>query len=101
VDYVIRESGKVSEIALSGQLTFEDHEKFRGMIDTLRGQPGRAITVDLGGLDFIDSAGLGLLLLLHEAVGASDSRCALRTPQGQVRRLLAVARFETLVPILD
>jgi anti-anti-sigma factor len=96
VDYEIRDTGSVRELTLRGRLTFEGNGRFRKIIDGLGGQPHRPLTVDVSQLDFIDSAGLGMLLLLKEAVGG---RATLQGPQGQVKRLLAASGFHTLMPI--
>jgi stage II sporulation protein AA (anti-sigma F factor antagonist) len=98
VDYEIKDTGSVRTLTLRGRLTFQGNERFREIVDGLNGQPHRALGVDVSQLDFIDSAGLGLLLLLNEAAGGMVT---LHRPQGQVKRLLAASRFNTLMAIAD
>ncbi len=97
MDYEIRDKGSSREIALSGRLTFEGNERFRTIIERLAEQPPRQVLVDISQLEFIDSAGLGMLLLLKESQGG---RITLQAPQGQVKRLLAASHFNSLMPIV-
>lgn len=96
VDFELKDLGNSCELFLQGRLTFDGNAAFRTIIETLEKKSGRSAIVDLSGLDFIDSAGLGMLLLLQETCGRGLS---LRAPKGQVRRLLAAAHFQTIVPI--
>ena len=55
-------------------------------------QPGvRALVIDMGGVEFIDSAGLGLLLATIERLRAEQVRFELANPSGSVRRMLDLA----------
>ncbi|MDR3439813.1 STAS domain-containing protein [Telmatospirillum sp.] len=96
MDFELKDLGNSCELFLQGRLTFDGNAAFRTIIETLEKKSGRSAIVDLSGLDFIDSAGLGMLLLLQETCGRGLS---LRAPKGQVRRLLAAAHFQTIVPI--
>jgi len=50
-------------------------------------------------LEFIDSAGLGLLLRIQDACSKAGQTLSLRVPSdGQVQKMLQVARFDQLVP---
>lgn len=97
MDYEIRDSGLAHELSLRGRLTFDGNEHFRTMIESLADLPRRQVNVDISQLEFIDSAGLGMLLLLKES---QAGRITLQAPQGQVKRLLAASHFHTLMPIV-
>ncbi|WP_158240672.1 STAS domain-containing protein [Telmatospirillum siberiense] len=98
MDYDIRDTGTVHELALRGRLTFDSNERFRTIVDTLTAGKPRSLRIDVSQLEFIDSAGLGMLLLLKES---QSGPVILRAPQGQVKRLLAAARFDSLMTIED
>ncbi len=97
MEYQIRDTGSAREVTLRGRLTFDGNEHFRAIVDRLSEQPHRPVNVDVSQLDFIDSAGLGMLLLLKEAI---EGHITLQAPQGQVKRLLAASHFNTLMPIV-
>jgi stage II sporulation protein AA (anti-sigma F factor antagonist) len=99
LDFEIKETGHVSEIAISGRLTFDGNLTFRRIVQAVAQGGGRSVAVDLSGLEFIDSAGLGMLLLLREAAKDTSAKLWLTQPRGQVQRLLSVAHFHRLIPI--
>jgi anti-anti-sigma factor len=55
--------------------------------------------IDLKDLDWIDSAGLGMLLLARETAAKNNLQLVLRAPQGDVKSLLKLGRFETLFDV--
>lgn len=83
-------------VALSGDLTFSDHTTFRAIARRLVASTGERLKIDLRGLRFIDSAGLGMLLLLREEAAVTSRPIALCHAQGQVKRMFDVSRFDTL-----
>jgi anti-anti-sigma factor len=88
-----------SEIALIGELTFNDHAAFREMLTRAMRSNDARIVLDLSRLDFVDSAGLGMLLIARDEAGKGSRSLALVRPQKQVERVFAVTRFETLFTI--
>jgi anti-anti-sigma factor len=60
----------------------------RALIETIDEHPGRHVVVDLEGVDFIDSAGLGVLLGGLERARAADGDLTLvATGQGVIKVL--------------
>jgi len=80
-------------IAISGRFDFSCHPDFRASFSSL--QPGNDVVVDLGGTTYIDSAALGMLLLLRDRVG--DARhVRLTNCKGQPDQVLRIANFHRL-----
>lgn len=88
---------KVAEI--QGELTFTDHTSFKQLVNNLFEGTASPIVLDLSRLEFIDSAGLGMLLLVRDEVNKSSKKLVLRSPRGQVKRMFAVTKFETLFAV--
>ena len=102
MEYKVSTEGDVAEVRINGRLTFAEHEQCRRILTELEESSGSRQVVDLRGVEFIDSAGLGLLLLLRENAEKHDCSVVLRVPaEGQVRRMLDIARFQDLIPIED
>lgn len=95
MEFDIRDTGNEITASLSGQLGFQDNGDFRRLVAGLD-DDGKALVLDLTGLDFIDSAGLGMLLVLKES---HERAVRLRTAPGQVARLLELARFSDFFSI--
>ena len=87
----------VFRIELGGELTFGDTNAFASVIQQVRDTALRLCEVDLGGLHLIDSSGLRMLLLLHDASKQCDGRVELNRADGQVREMLLHSRFDTIV----
>ena len=64
-------------------------------------EPTRDLTVDLGGLDFIDCAALACLFRVAEQMSRSGRRLVLRGGRGQVARLLDLTGLPTGVERLS
>ena len=101
MDYGITENDKIKEIALSGRLTFADNKVFREVVSNVEGTSGGACVFDLGDLEYIDSAGLGMLILARDAAAGKKLELKLRGAQGQVQQMLRISKFETFMTIED
>ncbi len=86
-------------VTLSGQFTFGDSKVFRPVLDMLDKDNIASVVLNLAPLEFVDSAALGMLLLLRDETGKRKQQLILRGPQGQVRKIFDVARFNTLFSI--
>lgn len=86
-------------LVLRDQLTFADREVFDTVIDKLLARQRRQAAVDLSALDYMDSAGLGMLLTLRDRAERAGAEVVLRRPRSEVRELLVLACFDTLFRI--
>ncbi len=86
-------------MALQGSFTFKDHHSFRALLDSLRAVAGRTYVLDLSGVDFLDSAALGMLLVADDETKGRGCSLTLRKPSTQIARLLALASMDTLFRI--
>jgi anti-anti-sigma factor len=82
-------------LTLSGELDYSECAPFRTMIDRiLRHSPPRTV-VDLTGLEYMDSSGLGLLLSLSKEYGTSGGRLILITNEA-VDNILELTRLAAI-----
>jgi anti-anti-sigma factor len=66
MEYSIETGPGITEIALRGRMTFSDHEKFRHVMAAFQGPEGHHMVFDLTGLEFVDSSGLGMLIIARD-----------------------------------
>lgn len=99
MEYTIRDEGRVSVAALKGRLTFAENTAFREMLGRLQKSPAHEWMLDLSGIDFIDSAGLGLLIIIRELAEKGNVSLRLRRPREQAERLFEVAKLNKLFTI--
>jgi HptB-dependent secretion and biofilm anti anti-sigma factor len=86
-------------VSMTGEFTFADHPVFQDILTQINDGRGRSIVLDVSGLAFIDSAGLGMLILAREEARKQGSTIRLRGPRGQVKRIFAVTKFDTLFAV--
>lgn len=94
--YDILHDGASAEIRLAGELTFAAHRKFRSIVANLDERTPDQVVFDLSQVEYIDAAGLGLLLVARDTVLGKGGRAALKGAWGQVGRMLDIARFDDL-----
>jgi len=99
--YHLQEKEDMFEATVSEKITFSDLEGFREIISKMLESGSSQNVVDLADVEFIDSAGLGMLLLARDEVSKTDANLTLRAPQGQVRKMFEVARFDEMFTIDD
>ena len=88
-----------ARVSLIGDLTFTDHVTFRDILARLIQANRKTVTIDLSKLDFVDSAGLGMLLIAKEEVAKANRSLTLSHPKKQVERMFAVTKFDSLFTI--
>jgi anti-anti-sigma factor len=93
-------SGDTAEAILSGRFTFSDNVAFREILNNLAQPNVRTLTIDVGGLDFMDSAGLGMLLVAKDEAGKKSKSLVLRNPQGHIKKLFEASKFYSLFTIV-
>jgi anti-sigma B factor antagonist len=87
------------EIRLRGELDLSVASRLAAAIDDagVRRTDGRVI-VDLGELDFIDSAGLRVLMAAHSVSESNGKRLRLRRGPRSVHRLFEVTGTDSVLP---
>ena len=90
-------SHDVCTMHFMGTFTFDDHGLFQKEVLTVLDQDTVAhINIDFTELKFINSAGMGLLLLLKDAAQKSSKTLSLSSALGQVEKMFLVSKFDTL-----
>lgn len=86
-------------ISLTGAFTFNDHHSFRAVLDILKTASGPRHVLDLSGIDFLDSAALGMLLIAQDLAQASSWALILRKPADRVAQLIELSALHTIFTI--
>ncbi len=99
MEYTFTESGGTARAALRGSVTFKDVSKYPEIIGRFSGAVAKTWEFDLGGVDFLDSSGMSLFVLAHDAARAKGAALSLRNASGRVLDGLKRARFDQLMPV--
>ncbi len=96
---LVSHEGNHSIIAVKEKFSFKDYLDFR---NTYRDRPeGRqtSYTVDLTEVSYIDSAALGMLVLLREYAGEEDANITIKGATGMVLEALEISNYDQLFRI--
>jgi anti-anti-sigma factor len=91
------DGGQTLVIAIKDNFDFNLHREFREAYRD-RTDVSRFV-VDLAGTEYIDSAALGMLLLLRESAHAHGAEVLIRNSAEGVQRILEIANFQKLFEI--
>jgi anti-anti-sigma factor len=86
IQRVVTEDGV--ELKLSGELLFLDSQEFMKDVPNQAEDCGRKVVLDMAQLKFIDSAGLGAILYVSEALRMKGRRLVIRSANQQNLNLL-------------
>lgn len=84
-------------ICVNGAFVFDVNREFRSAYSRLT--EGRPVEIDLSRADYIDSAGLGMLVRLREHAGNRNDSVTIIGANPTVRTILDVANFGRLFAI--
>jgi len=86
-------------LTLSGDFTFKDNARFRQLLTQLQEQSPKELTLDVAHLEFIDSAALGMLLLLHDQSNRVGTHVTIESATGQIKQMLQLSNFDEIFSI--
>jgi anti-anti-sigma factor len=84
---------------LSGKLTAHHHQVFLKLLKELENAPFKQYAFNLSGLEFIDSGGLGMLLLANDTCKKQGNSFKLEAPTGNVQKILKLSHFEKIMTV--
>ena len=102
MDMIERQSGGVTVVELGGKLTLGDATtRLHDKINSLLHQGHRKLVLDLGALEYIDSAGLGELVRTHSALRKQDGTVHIANLPDRVEDLLSLTKLITVFEVFD
>ena len=90
--------GETATLAISGEV---DLASAPGLRSELQRLDARNLVVDLSGVTFIDSTGLGVLVAALKRTRESGGQLTLRSPTRATRKVLDITGLSQLVAIED
>lgn len=94
-----REEDGVVVLTLAGEVDVENAGKVRDAALKLTERGANRLVVDLAGVEYMDSAGLGMLIGLHKRLREANGELALAALQPQVRKLFDITGLVRVVKI--
>ncbi len=99
LDMDVERLGSAAVVRVRGSAGMEEADRFRRQLEELAEQPIAIIALDLAGLEFISSAGLGALISAHKKASPHDGRIRLVNPQPLILRVLEMTRLTSVFEV--
>jgi anti-sigma B factor antagonist len=97
-----RAAGSVKILDISGQIKFtQGDEMLKDKIHSVVHQGSNKILVNLGGVDYVDSAGLGELVGAYTTVAKAGGTMKLLNVTKKMRDLLSITKLLTVFETFD
>lgn len=98
MNFTTSERSQETVINLSGTLTFDDHDAFKGVVSAIEGASAGTVIMDMSGVKMIDSAGIGMLLLANDRARSAKKALKVGGAGGNVQKVIEVSRLHDLIP---
>lgn len=99
MDYSSTINGTTYNVSFRGNFKFSDNPKAQKIIAEITDSDCSLCSFDLSGLESIDSAGLGMLILINDAAQDDGKSLELCMPSGQVKKMLEISKFSEIITI--
>jgi anti-anti-sigma factor len=99
MDCIVKRVDTALKVTMKGKCTFSDYTHFKTIVEHIETGSLSQVDVDLAQLEYVDSSGLGMLLMLNEKSGGK-SEIRLISPQGQVKKMIDVARLGNVFTVI-
>lgn len=96
----VEETAERATVRASGELDVLSADELRGHL-RLAGDGHRRVVVDLAGVTFMDSAGLGALVSAHRAITERGGTLEVAGARGVVRQVITASRLDALFTLVD
>ena len=102
LDIKQRQAGDVAVLDLNGELSIGDSSTaLRGAIRSLVAEGNKKILLNLGGVKYIDSSGIGELIANYTTVGRGGGQLKLLNLTDKVQDLLVITKLLTVFDVYD
>jgi anti-sigma B factor antagonist len=98
-----RQIGDVTMVVVSGEITLtkQGDTRLRDKVVDLLNQGRRKLVLDLGGVTYVDSAGLGQLVQVQTKASSSGAVMKVARPSSRILTLLKMAKLLPLFDVCD
>ncbi|MDO8463694.1 MAG: STAS domain-containing protein [Gallionella sp.] len=100
MDINVQTDDRMARIVMSGRFDFEVHRDFKNSyMPLLNNAAVREIELEMSKVDYLDSAALGMLMLLHERAKEASKPVALLNASGVASQVMEIANFSKIFNI--
>ncbi len=86
---------------LEGDLTYANQGVFKAAVEKAKQAGCRHLIVNMEQVRFVDSAGLGILVLVSQSFKRLQAQVSMLKPQSYVREIMSLANIPKMIPIYE
>ncbi|MBU4376368.1 MAG: STAS domain-containing protein [Candidatus Omnitrophica bacterium] len=98
---VVKKKNYVYNIELAGSLDSETYQELEDEITEINDDNIRALALDMGGVDYLSSAGIRVIISTEKALKRKQAAFAIINLQPQIKRVLDVMKILPIFNIFD
>ncbi|MDT4893318.1 MAG: hypothetical protein QOE97_2353 [Pseudonocardiales bacterium] len=100
--YRIDDADEITVLVLTGEIGLESSDELTTAgLDAIAAGSAEQIVIDLAGVTFIDSTGLGALVVIRKAALAAGRRIGVSNLPPRIAKLLAITGLAEAFPSVD
>ena len=96
-----RASKDATVLDVKGDLTYSNRSAFKTAVEHVKNRNCQHLIVNLEQVRFVDSSGLGLLVLMSQSFKLQQAKFSLLKPQSYVREIMSLANIPKMIPIYE
>jgi len=96
-----RASKDATVLDVKGDLTYSNRAAFKTAVEQVKSRNCQHLIVNLEQVRFVDSSGLGLLVLMSQSFKLQKAQFSLLKPQSYVREIMSLANIPNMIPIYE
>ena len=93
--------GAAVVLSISGRVDLSNADEFKDKLSAALGNASGGLIVDMGGVDYISSAGLRSLMIVFKASKAAGKQFAITALQPLLMEIFTISRFHLVFPLFD
>jgi anti-sigma B factor antagonist len=93
--------GATDVVAVTGDVDIQTAPQLRECLDALVAAGCTAAVVDLAGVNFLDSSGLGVIIAAQRLLSEAGGELRLARPRPHVRKIFTITRLTEVVALFD
>jgi anti-sigma B factor antagonist len=99
-DHTVTDDGIVS-VKLSGSLDVATAPEMRDLLIRLVDEGHYRLVLEMSGVDFVDSIGLGVFVGMVHRLRPHDGSLAVAAPSAQARKVFEITQLVRVIPLYD
>jgi anti-sigma B factor antagonist len=99
LSFSITEEPGYAVVSVAGEIDAGTEQALRDVLTSVRARGVLRVVVDLAGVAFLASSGIGVLMGARRALAAEGGSLVLASPRGEVAQILSLTGVSEVIPV--